>query len=275
MAGNQMKLIEECLGLPFDVFAESWVDEDGPSNEDYRVMQRCLLLLGYPTGPLGQPCLDGVIGPNARRALRQYQQECDFEGTAQFDVMTRRALYHTAADFLAEFEDKVIVGCAGQLRRVANQPGLSGKEAVYYFQNEAKARVEHDLLAAFLLLTTINAGITVAALDLLRYEQLLTEKNGLREARMASLHYGFLQLRDDRYEELGQDVNRARVCGDIDFHLDTIARVLESDAALRDAAVKRDLPALATRFPFASLSNAEGVNRLKVNWAEIETSLPK
>lgn len=275
MADNQMKLIEECLGLPFDVVEESWSDEDGPSNEDYRVMQRCLLLLGYPTGPFGQPCLDGVIGPNARRALRQYQQECNFDVTAQFDATARQSLYHTATDLLAELEDQVIVGCTGQLRRVANQPGLSGKEAVYYFQNEAKARVERDLVAGFLLLTTVNAGITVSALDLLKYEDLLANKTGLREARSAALHHGFLQLRDERYQELGLDENRARVCGDIVFHLDTIARVLENDASLRDAVRKQEAAAVAAQFPFASLANAEGMGRLATNWVEIEASLPK
>ncbi len=271
----KQKMIEDCLGLRFDVFEESWNDEDGPSNEDYRVMQRCLILLGYPTGENGRSWIDGVVGPNTRRALKQYQEENGFEVTGRFDAVSRPALYHAANEWLGRLEEKVVSGSTGQLRRVANQSGFSGKNAVYYYLSAARARVKEELQSGFLALTTIHDGETALSLDLNEYQRLQTQGASPKEARLAASHYGFLQLPAAYFSTNKLDLNRACVCGDLDFHLDTIAHVLLSDPGLGEAAVRRDAAAVTQRFPYSRFAGPVGLEVFTDRWREVDACLPK
>jgi hypothetical protein len=243
--------VADILGLALEVLEEEWNSEDGPQPEEICVFQRCLVLLGYPTGDQGRPWIDGEFGPNTRRALKQYQEENGFAVTGRFEPEIRRRLYDDAAAYLTALPEPQRVHAHGQIRRLQNQTPVGTPFMVRYYPPEAE-RVDEPLRAAFLALVAwANRAVTVPGLDLPLYRKNLGAGLDAREARLAALRYGFLQMTAAQHAELGLDAARAVNPGDLDFHFDVVAAVLKNVPAVRDAAASQNAEALALALPWA------------------------
>lgn len=251
--------IEKILGLAPEVLEEAWTDPDNTHEEEIRVLQRCLVLLGYPTGDHGQPWIDGLLGPATRRALKQYQEENGLEITGRFDDVTRPKLQADAAAYLLSIPEMMRFHSLGQLNRVSNIFPNTPAAAVQYYHHEAKKRVPAELIPAFLaLFCWANDGITAPALDLPSYLAALREGHSPKEARRRTLRYGFLQMTQAQLAQYpGLEVARAVHPGDLEFHFDTLATVLQSNAELRQA---------------AELNNGEMLNAL-LPWLQSDSTI--
>ena len=251
--------IEKILGLAPEVLEEAWGDVDNSHEEEIRVLQRCLILLGFPTGDHGQPWIDGIFGPATRRALKQYQEENGLEITGRFDDVTRPKLQADAAAYLLSIPEMMRFQTLGQLNRISNLFPNTPAAAVHYYYREAKNRVPAELIPAFLaLFCWANDGIAAPALDLPSYLTALREGLSPRDARRQTLRYGFLQMTQAQIAQYpGLDAARAVHPGDLEFHFDTIATVLRNHAELRQA---------------AELNNGEMLNAL-LPWLQSDSTI--
>jgi hypothetical protein len=238
----------DALGLPFDLLEEIWTSDEGPAEQEIRVFQRCLILLGYPTGGHGRPCIDGVVGPNMRRALKQYQDERGLPADARLDAELRRRLYDEAAAWLAAFDEPSRTRTHGQLLQVEDLPPYTAHLVIHEFLHEADERVAEPLRPAFYALVSwANNAITLPCLPLKKYLENLRTMSP-REARLAALRYGYLRQPLSYFEKrFGAAAARALNPGDLAFHFDVVAAVLQDDAELRQAAEAKNGEAMLRR----------------------------
>ena len=272
---NNISKIAEVLGLPFEVLEEGWAAKEDSHFEEIEVLQRCLVLLGYPTGADGKSWIDGVLGMHTRRALTQFQTENGLPASGQFDDPTRRALYGAAAQFLSGLTEDSLIGSLGQLQKVAHQPNFSGKKAVLYSFNEAAARVAAELIPAFLaLISAINNGITVASIDLTDYRSRLAAGQDPKSARRLACRHGFLQLSGQYYQDTPElDLERVRVAGDLPYHYDVVAYLLKNNDRLRQAALAADAPGMIAALPTAPANPKQGLRSLEGALIEVNGCL--
>lgn len=248
--------IAAVLGQAPEVFEESWTIEEIPHQTDICVPQRCLILQGFPTGQAGRPWIDGVIGPDTRRALRQWQEEHGFATTGHFETPVRAALIDETVALLAAMPDMQRVHASGQLAKLQNMHPMTGKLAARYFAGEAIARVDETIVPVFLALyASINNGILLPGLEITDYLRRCAAGESPREARRLALRYGFLQLSGKMIADHPQlDLDRAANPGDLAYHFDMLGIMLREDGALRKAAEKHD----ATGIERALAHNAVG-----------------
>jgi len=273
----QESYITQALGLPFDLLEEAWTNEDGPGNEEFRVMQRCLLVLGYPSGENGRAWLDGVVGPHTRRILKQWQSDNDLPVTGRFDEPSRELLYQQAAELLRSKSEEAVIGYSGQLQRVAAISEVAGKTAIYYYLTEARNRVDEDLVPFFLALTVFpSQGRTVATLDLDDFQRRLDDGENPIEARIQASRFGFLQLKAKIYQQAdGLDLQCVQAFGDISYHLDIIAYFLKNDEGLSKAAASHDVQAIANWLQERGAEDNDLTARLRQTLQEVRACLDK
>ncbi len=269
---------EAVLGLDLALVEEAWAAEDGPYPEEIRVMQRCLILSGYPTGEQGRPWVDGVIGPNTRRALKQWQEEKGLEATGRFDEAARRGLIDQTAKWLMELPQVQRTHAKGQMIHLQEMEPATGKFAVLHYLAAATARVDEELVPAFLALyCACNNGVALAGLELSDYLRRLAAGEDLATARRLALRYGFLQLSGDfiaKHPDL--DLDRAANPGDLDYQFDVIATMLNGDEALRKVAAKLNGRALEQAFEKSAVGCAMGgPQTIGAAMAEIASILAK
>jgi Putative peptidoglycan binding domain len=230
------------LGLDPAVVEEVWNTEEGPYDEEIRVMQRALLIVGFPTGHRGQPWIDGLLGPATRRALKMWQGETGREVTGKFDSATRAALIAAVGEVLAGREEMHQIMTRGQLDHVQGMQPITGKLAVKYYGNDALALVGPELAPVLLgLYAKFNNGTTLPGLALTEYLRRTAAGESPAQARRLASRYGFLQLPGAFLAEHPKlDLDRAANPGDIAYHLEIIAIMLTDDKALHKAATKLD-----------------------------------
>ncbi|MDP8222220.1 MAG: peptidoglycan-binding domain-containing protein [Candidatus Lernaella stagnicola] len=235
-------IIASVLGLDPAVVEEAWAVEDGPYEEEIRVMQRSLIVLGFPTGERGRPWIDGVVGPATRRALKWWQEENGLDITGRFDDASRAKLLQQAADRLQKMSHATQISVRGQLDHVQNAHPVTGKHALMYYLNEAQARVPEQLVPAFLgLYVAFNNGVAVPGLELGEIVRCLAAGDDLKTARRKATRLGFLQLATAFVEEHEQlDAERAAQFGDLDYQFDILATLLQEEGSLGKAAAKQD-----------------------------------
>lgn len=274
---NIEKRIGAVFGFSPGMLEESWVDEDGPSFLDFQVMQRALVALGFPTGKNGRCWIDGVISRHTRRALKQYQAEKDMGQTGRFSENTRLSLYADVADMLQPLSEQVVFGYAGQLNRVMHDTEFDGERTIFHYLQPARERVTEDLVPVFLtLLATVNHGVTLPSLDLADYRVRVDQGAVPAEARLMALRYGFFQLSGAFLSEHGEfDFDRARLAGDLEYHLDIVAYFLEKDEKVKKILRSGQLEDLYSHFPVGHMSKTADQNDFTSTLADINRCLAR
>jgi len=263
------------LGSSYPLLEECWTDEEGPTPNEIHILQRCLVLLGYANGAGGRSWLDGIVGPHTRRAIGQFQQEHKLTASGEFDEATRHALFHAAVDFLVAQPEDVVVDCAGQLDRLDIVAEFNPKRALYYYMTPAKELVDEALLPYLLTLVVApHRGLTTVTLDEDDYQQRLAAGEEPAQARTLASRTGFVQCSGEFFANHPRlEIAKARVCGDTQFHLATIADLLQNDEELRQAVATDDFPVFCRRFPTPAMCEPDAPGRLRALVAEFRERL--
>lgn len=265
------------LGSSYPLLEECWTDEEGPTPNEIHILQRCLVLLGYANGAGGRSWLDGIVGPNTRRAIGLFQQEHKLTASGEFDEPTRHALFHAAVDFLAEQHEDIVVDCAGQLDRLDIVAEFNPKRALYYYMTPARELADEALVPYMLALVVApHRGLTTVTFDEEDYQRRLAAGEEPARARMLASRYGFVQLSGEFYTNHPRlDLAKARVCGDTRFHLATIADLLQNDEELRQAVETDDFPIFCRRFPTPAMSEPDAPAHLRALVIEFRERLSR
>jgi len=265
------------LGSSYPLLEECWTDEEGPTPNEIHLLQRCLVLLGYANGAGGRSWLDGAVGRNTRRAIAQFQRENDLTASGEFDEPTRHALFHAAVDFLAALSEDIVVDCAGQLDRLDIVAEFDPKRALYYYMTPTKELVDEALVPFLLMLVVApHRGLTTVTLDENEYQHRLAAGEEPASARVLASRYGFVQCSGQFFADHPRlDLAKARVCGETQFHLATIADLLQNDEELRQAVATEDFPVFCRHFPTPAMREPGAPAHLRALVAEFRDRLSR
>jgi len=197
-----------------------------------------------------------VIGPDTRQAWRMWQEEHGIDPTGHFEVGARAALIDEAVALITAMTPRQQVDVRGQLALVQDLPRVTGRRAVQYYAKEAQARVDAELVPAFLALyASFNRGIFLPGLETIDYLKRRNAGEDGKTARRLASRYGFLRFSGAAvaaHPDL--DLERAAHPGDLEYQFDMFGILLREDGALRTAATKRDERAME----YALAGNAVG-----------------